>query len=77
MVEQLIIIVVIGVISVFSGLLMLFKPELLVKWGEALNRVLTTEEIFYQRRNFFGVLLLLAGIFMFYQVYVIYIDHFA
>ena len=74
-ISQLVIIFVIGAVALIFGFLMLFKPELLVKWGERLNRVLTTEEIFYKRRNIFGLFLVLAGIYMLYQVYETYINH--
>ena len=74
-ISQLVIIFIIGAVALIFGFLMLFKPELLVKWGERLNRVLTTEEIFYKRRNIFGLFLVLAGIYMLYQVYETYINH--
>lgn len=74
MVEQLVIFLCIGLIGIISGLIMLFNPQILVKWGEFLNRVLVRDESFYRKRNIIGVFLVLAGLYLLYKVYLMFFD---
>ncbi|MCH8068043.1 MAG: hypothetical protein IID16_02045 [Candidatus Marinimicrobia bacterium] len=59
--------VAVGIIAVVTGLLLLFNPKLLAKVGETLNRTLAVDEIIFSRRSIFGILLVIAGIFMIYK----------
>ena len=58
---------VVSIIAFVSGILLLFAPGLLIKVGNVLNQVFTTDEVILSRRLLFGILLIIVGIFMIYR----------
>ncbi len=63
-----IIILVIAILAVVFGLLLIVAPDILIKLDEFFNRVFITEDIVFTRRRLFGFILILAGIYLFYNL---------
>jgi len=63
-----IIILVIAILAVVFGLLLIVAPDILIKLDEFFNRVFITEDIIFTRRRLFGFILILAGIYLFYNL---------
>ncbi|MBT3250473.1 MAG: hypothetical protein HN729_03760 [Candidatus Marinimicrobia bacterium] len=49
-----------------GGLLLLFAPKMMIKIGEAFNRMATTDDIILLKRHIIGVFLLVIGIYLLY-----------
>ena len=63
-----IIILVIAILAVVFGLLLIVAPDILIRLDEFFNRVFITEDIVFTRRRLFGFILILAGIYLFYNL---------
>jgi hypothetical protein len=55
---------VIATIALIVGILLLTAPRILVKASEVVNRNIVVDDIIFSRRLFFGLLLLVSGLFM-------------
>ncbi|MBU0713002.1 hypothetical protein KJ762_12285 [bacterium] len=64
---MIVIFLVIGIIALVVGILLMVAPKLLLRAGEVLNRVFSTEDVFFSRRLMWGILLSAAGIYLIYM----------
>ena len=59
--------VILGVIITIFGALLIFSPKALVRASDILNKTLATDQVVFSRRLVWGVLLIVAGIYLFYR----------
>ncbi|MBU4446076.1 hypothetical protein KJ656_13525, partial [bacterium] len=53
-------------IAFVVGVLIIIVPKWLLKVSEIFNRILTVDELIFSRRFFFGILLIIAGLYLIY-----------
>ncbi|MCK4448688.1 MAG: hypothetical protein KAW56_16595 [Candidatus Marinimicrobia bacterium] len=59
-------ILIIGIIAFVVGVLIIIVPKWVLKVGEVFNRILTIDDLIFSRRFIFGILLILAGLYLIY-----------
>ncbi|MCF7800888.1 MAG: hypothetical protein K9N34_02595 [Candidatus Marinimicrobia bacterium] len=64
-----IILLIIGIIGLLFGLALLLYPRSVVRLGEYVNRVLSTDETILAQRLIWGVVFIAAGIAILYKVF--------
>lgn len=58
--------ILLSFISMLIGVLLLVAPKILVQLGEQTNRLYNIDGMVYRNRYAFGLILLVAGLFMIY-----------
>lgn len=64
-----IILTIIGIIGLLFGLALLVLPRSVVRLGEYVNRVLSTDETILAQRLIWGVVFIAAGLAILYKVF--------
>lgn len=61
-------VIIAATLALFLGVMLLAAPKLLIKTSEVLNRDIDSTKYIINHRLFFGVLILVLGVLMFYIV---------
>lgn len=64
-----ILLLIIGIIGLLFGLALLLFPRGIVRMGEYVNRVLSTDETILAQRLIWGIVFIAAGIAILYKVF--------
>lgn len=60
------VLIIISAVSILSGYLYLFRPELIIRLSKASNRLISTDHSFIQYHKYSGIILLFVGVFLFF-----------
>lgn len=58
--------IAIGILSVVSGYILIFRPNTLIKWSHLGNRLILTDYGYIRHHRFSGIVLIVLGAFLFF-----------